>query len=149
MMNIQFFPLAAACSLVAIATLGCSQPDDGKVARVPVQGTVLVKGAPAAGARIVFYPKDDSLKGAGMPTPGGTTEEDGTFQLTSFEPGDGAPVGDYKVTIVWREEIPEGESLDTFQPKDRLSGRYASAEKSGLEITVPEGGGTLPPIEIP
>lgn len=80
---------------------------------------------------------------------GGTTEEDGTFSLTSYEPGDGAPIGDYIVTVVWREEIPEGKSLDTFNPKDRLNGRYASPDKSTLNISVPEGGGKLPPIEIP
>lgn len=140
---------AAAATLLATAIVGCQQADDGKVRRVPVDGKLLVEGGPAAGARVVFYPKDDALKGSGMPTPGGTTEEDGTFRLTSYEPGDGAPVGDYVVTVVWREEVPEGQSLDTFQPKDRLNGRYASPEKSGLEVSVPEGGGTLPPIEIP
>jgi hypothetical protein len=145
----SYYRPIAALPLLVLLIVGCGQADDGKVQRVPANGTLLVKSAPAVGARIVLYPKDETLRGTGMPTPGGTTEEDGTFSLTSYEPGDGAPVGDYIVTVVWREEIPEGKSLDTFHPKDRLNGRYASPDKSTLSVSVPEGGGTLPPIEIP
>jgi hypothetical protein len=148
MIKVRFQPLEV-IPLLALLVLGCGPADDGKVRRVHVDGTVLVKGAPAVGARVVFYPKDEALRGAGMPTPSGTVEENGAFSLTSYEPGDGAPVGDYIVTVVWREEIPEGKSLDTFHPKDRLNGRYASPDKSTLNASVPEDGGTLPPIEIP
>jgi hypothetical protein len=148
-MSQPYYRPIAALPFLVLLIVGCGQADDGKVQRVPVNGTLLVKSVPAVGARIVFYPKDEALRGTGMPTPGGTTEEDGSFSLTSYEPGDGAPVGDYVVTVVWREEIPEGKSLDTFQPKDRLNGRYASPDKSALSVSIPEGGGTLPPIQIP
>jgi hypothetical protein len=147
-MNRSLSQLSAAILLLATAVIGCSSADDGKVTLVPTEGKVLAKGAPAAGARVVLYPKDPALQASGMPTPAATTEEDGSFQLMSYEPGDGAPVGEYTVTVTWREEVPEGMSLDTFNPKDRLLGRYASPDKSGLEVTVPEGGGTLPVIDL-
>jgi hypothetical protein len=51
-------------------------------------------GTPVDGATIVFVPKDSSKKQAS-----GFTGKDGTFDLTTFNSGDGAMEGEYKVVV--------------------------------------------------
>ena len=86
------------CSLILLlATLtlsGCG--DDPNVGRLPVfsvTGTVTMHGAPLAGATVAFAPQE------GQPTAVGQTDAEGKFQLTTYEYGDGAVAGSYRVVI--------------------------------------------------
>jgi hypothetical protein len=130
-----------------LAWAGCGQ-DDGRVAVYPVSGKILVRGQPAVGAQVVFYPASTEIQGPGMPIPAAETDADGEFQLRSFEPEDGAPAGKFDVTVIWREPIPPNVDQEMYQPKDRLAGRYSDPKTSGLTATVEEGGGELPPFEL-
>ena len=76
--------------------LGCS--DDGFGTRYKVTGTVKYKGEPVAKARISFTPTAESK---GRAASGDV--ENGSFTLTSLNPGDGAMPGEYKVTVDDRE----------------------------------------------
>lgn len=114
----------------------------------PTFGRVTVNGAPAPGAEVVLYGATQELTGKGTIPPEGVADEDGVFHLQSYEPADGAPAGKFKVSVIWLEEPPANVNFDTYQPKDRLKGRYADPEKSGLTVEVPEGGGELPPLEL-
>ena len=126
---------------------GCGK-DDGHIKVYPVQGKVLVAGAPAEGARVVFYPASDDLKKPGMPVPEGTTDAQGAFKLRSYKPGDGAPVGEFKVTVHWPEPIPPNVDEEMVEPKDRLGKRYVDPQKSGLTAKVEQGGGEIPSFEL-
>lgn len=132
---------------VLLTCAGC-ESDDGRVKVYPVDGVVQVRGEPLEGAELVFYPVAESLKGPGMPIPAGTTDENGKYQLRSFDPEDGAPAGEFKVTIFWPEPIPSNVDQEMYQPKDRLKGRYSDPNTSPLTATVEEGGGTLPAFEL-
>jgi hypothetical protein len=127
---------------------GCSKTEEGRIPVYPVSGKVTVNGQSAAGARVVFYGATPDLTGPGTPAPAGTTDENGEFRLRSYDPEDGAPAGEFKVTVDWPEPIPPNVDQEMYRPKDRLQGRYSNPDKSGLRITVPEGGGELPPIEL-
>jgi hypothetical protein len=116
--------------LFSVLAVGCA-PGDGKPRVYPVTGKVTVKGKPASGARVVFYP----------------TAPDALEKLQSFVPEDGAPEGDYKVTIVWPEP-PPANAMGIFDQKDRLAGRYSNPEKSGLTAHVESGGGEIPPFDL-
>jgi hypothetical protein len=48
---------------------------------------------------VVFHPKDNADPQA--PRPFGTAGADGSFGLTTSRPGDGAPAGEYRVTVIW------------------------------------------------
>lgn len=88
-------PSAARWLPVAAALLGASC-----AARLnQVEGKVLYNGQPAKGAVVVFHPqgKDDLT----TRHPAGVTGDDGTFSLSTQQPGDGAAPGDYDVTITW------------------------------------------------
>jgi hypothetical protein len=127
----QFFPFAVGLVLLVV---GCAK-DDGRIDVYPVTGKVLVNGAPAEGAQVVFYPVAEELRKPGMPIPEAVTDANGQFILRSYDPNDGAPA----------DADP---AAGTYNPKDRLGGRYLDPKKSGLSVTIEEGGAELPPFEL-
>lgn len=75
---------------------------------VPVKGTVIFRGKPLANARVSFY-------GPKAPLPAtGDTNENGEFVLTMYKEGDGAIVGENKVTVA---ALPKAGG-DTMMPPD-------------------------------
>lgn len=136
-----------ACSLLA-ALFGCSSDD--RVKLYPVTGTVTVKGQPAEGAQLVFFPADESLRGPGYPLPTGVAGPDGKFALSSYEPSDGGPAGEYQVTIVWPEEVKSNPNNPETPPaRDRLKDRYTVPAQSGLTATIEAGPTELKPFDLP
>lgn len=86
--------------------------------------------------------------------PAGSTDESGTFQLTTYEAGDGAPAGEYGVSLLWEATSWPGMNAEggmdpviTVRP-DRLLNRFSSPEKSGLKATVIEGENSLEPFRL-
>lgn len=112
----------------------------------PVSGKVLHRGGPATGAKVVLYATErpDST----TPFPSAVVQPDGSFTLTSYTVGDGAPAGKYKVTVVWPEPIPPGVHAESHSPADRLGGRYSNPDQSKLEVTVTEGENELEPFNL-
>jgi hypothetical protein len=134
-------------AIVAVVACGCG----GNVATVPLyetSGKVTVQGQPADGAKVVFYPTSSELQGPRMPIPAGMADATGTFQLQSYEPQDGAPAGEFKVTVIWPEPIPPNVDQEMYQPKDRLQGRYSDPQRTTIKATIPEGGGEIPPFQL-
>jgi hypothetical protein len=126
---------------VLAVTAGCSSEERVKV--YPVRGQlVTTDGKPAVGATVSFHPAGDSSTYPFVPH--GKVSRDGAFVLTSYEAGDGAPAGEYAVTVVWRTENPEG---DPGGP-DRLKGRYANPARPLTRVTVREGDNSLEPFRI-
>src|SRR5262245_26572551 len=120
---------------------GCGS---GKIPVYPVSGQLLVKGKPAEGAFLVFHPKDGG--GPESKRPYATTDAEGKFNVSTYDTGDGAPAGTYKVTVVWRP-VPK-RTIDPEGP-DRLNGKYDAATKAGVpEVTVNKGSTDLGQIKI-
>lgn len=92
------FYLVTAIALLATA-VGCNS---GKPMG-QVQGKVTLDGMPVKGLEVNFLPKDPALG----TTATGYTQTDGTYKL--YYPGDqeGAPVGDYTVSIAGGETSEE------------------------------------------
>ncbi len=68
----------------------------------------------------------------------------GEFVVSSYEPGDGAPAGEYLVSVTWPEAVADGGDPESGgDPGDRLGGRYANPETSGLRVTIEEGSNQL------
>ena len=106
----------------------------------PVRGQVLVRDKPAPKAFVVFHPLD--AQGPEALRPYGHAAEDGSFKLTTYEPGDGAPAGEYRVTVVW---LAPGGGED---PPDLLKGRYRDPAASPLKVTIREGPAELSPFRL-
>src|SRR6516162_2916123 len=89
-------------SLVILGTLllvsGCGQ---GRKTVYPVYGKVLTAGEkPAEGALVVFHPLGAATTESTKPL--AYVKNDGSFALTTYTQADGAPEGEYAITIEWR-----------------------------------------------
>lgn len=107
-------------ALVAIFAVGCTQ-------KLPVTGNVtLIGGGPVEGATVRF----ESIGGG--PNATGVTDANGDFQLTTDSPDDGAPTGEYNVTVhhPYPEDSSQARKMNIFDLK------YESAKTSGLTFDV-------------
>ncbi len=70
----------------------------------------------------------------------GAFGEDGKFTLQTYEPGDGAPAGDYEVLVAPSvPDDPDSMSIAEFaRAMKPIDARYKSFETSGLRFTVTE-----------
>lgn len=125
-----------------LVSLGCGAAD-GPV-RHPVRGQVLLNGEPVVEALVVFHPQvaDDDT-----PRPMAQTDSEGRFELTTLQPHDGAPAGEYAVAVELRAERQVGEEL-VRDGADLLPRRYKSPQESGLTYTVTPGNNEVPPLQL-
>lgn len=137
--------IAWSCLALVLPLAGCGKPARMKV--YPVRGQLLYQGQAAAGAELQLHGDSPELQAAAAPYPKATVLEDGSFTVSSYEPGDGAPAGDYHVTIVWhRSDDADPENREAAP--DVLQGKYSSPETSPLTIQVQPQANELPPIEL-
>lgn len=134
--------------MALLLATGCGGPDDGRMQVYPVSGQVLVDGQPAEGAEVVLYGATPELQGRGTVAPSAETDANGEFTLRSYDPGDGAPAGEFKVTIVWPAPPPQGADSEFYEPVDRLGGAYATPDATPLTVTIEKGSNSLPPFEL-
>jgi hypothetical protein len=129
--------------LLAAAVSSCSRERRPTVH--PVHGTVTVQNKPAAKAVLVLRPASQGpLKG---PIPHGEVGPDGAFQISTYAEGDGAPEGEYIVTITWPESRKDPMTGDEVSD-DRLQGRYADPATSSWKITIRAGDNELAPFRL-
>jgi len=128
---------ALAAGLIACAS--CAKRDS-RVPVYPVRGQVLVGDKPARNAFVVFHP--EGADGPQALRPYGHAAADGSFKLTTFEADDGAPAGEYQVSVVWLADVG-GED-----PPDQLKGRYRNPSSSRLKATVKEQPNELTPFKL-
>jgi hypothetical protein len=127
---------------VAVLSLVSCQPSESRKPTFAVTGKLLINGKPGEHATVVLHPV--GATGPDAVRPRGKVAADGSFQLTTYDGNDGAPAGDYAVTVeLWlagtRSEDP---------PANRLNGKFAKPESSGLKATVKNAPTTLEPITI-
>jgi predicted small lipoprotein YifL len=132
--------LLAAGALVALVS-GC-----GKKGPVlyPVKGSVRINGEPAKEVNVMFTPVTPIEGITELLSPAAVTEEDGSFRLMSFKPGDGAPAGDYQVTVIY----PMNRFSKYLSGIDRLRGKFADPKTSGLTAKVEPKSNDLPPFDL-
>jgi len=156
-----FWPLiqSVGLSLWLFGVGGCGGGETSGPAVYPTKGSVMANGRPAFEAVVTLHPVDKSI---GV-TPSAQVDEEGNFTLTSRKPGDGAPAGDYRITVRWMQQpVPPQSSAPTgvimsmagnegeskAEAKDRLGEVYANPETSGLKCTISTGENEIPTIEL-
>ncbi len=129
--------------LLAVVGLGltsCSKSDD-RVPTVAASGKVLLPdGKPAEHALVVFHPLGNSVSAT---KPRGKVGADGSYKLTTYDTDDGAPAGEYRVTV---ELLLAGRG--DAPPSNRLNAKYSKPETSDLIATVGTGPTELKLIEL-
>jgi hypothetical protein len=102
----------------------------------PVAGKIYINGEPAGFASLAFHPIGKHAKEIYRPV--GASKPDGSFSLMTYSPGDGAPEGEYVVTLLWIDPATYDECADPMT-HDLLKGRYLDATKSTLRARVVAG----------
>ncbi len=130
----------------------------------PVTGKVTVNGKPIEGAMVTFQLE------SGKENAIGTTDKNGEFTLSMFQPGDGAVPGQYRIAV---SKLPPGTTSaagtpppgqigsadlpadyapppDTSKgggptgPKSEIAAKYSNDQTSGLRATVVAGPNNIP-----
>jgi len=136
-------PVSVLLAGIFFISAGCA--DSSKPATVSAKGSVTYKKTkPAAGALIVFHPSDPALEKKIGGKPFATVKEDGTYVLTSYAEGDGAPEGEYGVTIQWQAKAKEGKlSLGSEGGGGGASlinqAKYGNPQQPFQKVTVKKG----------
>src|SRR5262245_25150973 len=121
----------AAPTFLFLAVAGCG---GGKL---PVRGTVTLEdGTPLTKGLVVF----ERVEGGKAITARGEVLSDGSFEMSTDKPGDGVPVGKYRVLVNAMDlsDVPDEQKKIPFDFK------YQKFETSGLEFEVKSGNNVFP-----
>jgi hypothetical protein len=122
------FVLSATLTIL-LASCG---PTESHPETVPVKGKVAYNGEPVPKGTVTFQP-DDGQAAVGEIQP------DGSYELATFGPKDGAVLGHHKVMIIANTGNPNmipGSTPGYVKPKDLIPKKYNQLQTSGLEATV-------------
>lgn len=113
-------------------------------ATAPVRGTVLLDGEPLTrfdNAAVLLTPRGGRMAS-------GVIDEDGAFELSTYEPGDGAPVGPADVTVSATVDDPGATNVERGVGVRWVIPERFSSEDSGLECEVRPGEDNVFRIEL-
>jgi hypothetical protein len=128
--NLPRGPLTGLALLFAVLGAGCSQTP----AVVPVAGKVLYNGEPLPFGMVMFQPEQGQAAQ-------GDIQSDGTFQLSTYGPNDGAVPGQHKVSVrCFSNQKPGADGGDSAAPgKLLIPQQYTRFGMSGLTAEVKRG----------
>lgn len=139
--------LHAASVIVASALVagpvGCSPQDSGRVPTFPVTGSISFQGKPMPGAFVALHPK---LPQENVPSPRASVAADGSLKLSTYDGGDGAPQGEYVLTVEWYKPVKVGGDL--VSGPNVVPRKYASPKTSDIVVNVTAQENSLPPIKL-
>lgn len=134
--------LAAACALAFLA-VSCSSSK--RKPTYPTEGKLLIHGQPAGGVTVFLHSTDPAETEPTRPV--GTTAPDGTFSLTTSAANDGAPAGEYIVTILY-EPVDSPLTRSKTKPPT-FDKKYTDPKTSPLRARVEnKPKNTLDPIDV-
>lgn len=142
---LKFHPLLIVAAAAACLP-GCGS---GKLPTYPVTGKVTFEnGHPLTTGGIVLCESLD-VQSDGVPVVArGKIEKDGTFELFTFEEGDGVVAGKHRVLV--RAQRDEDDYLKRgIVPRPVIDERFEDYETSGLELTVEEDDNDFPIVVTP
>ncbi|MBX3442088.1 MAG: hypothetical protein KF774_06755 [Planctomyces sp.] len=130
-----------ALALPLVVASSCTKEQPFRKPTTKVVGKVTVDGAapdPAVQVECVAVGGMD----ASHPTfSRSDTREDGSFEISTYETGDGVPPGEYVLTFLQQPFNVMSRNYGA----DKFKGRYADAKKSEHKFTVAEGD---PPVDL-
>lgn len=136
--------LSIALSLLTpLGLVGCGDSAPLAVPTYPVEAPITFQGKPTPGAFIAFHPV---MPSEDVPAPRGVVTREGQLQVSTFNGGDGAPEGEYVVTVQWNRlvrrhgEIVAGPNV--------IPRKYSSPQTSNLRVRIAAGDNKLDPIRL-
>lgn len=101
----------SALMLIVAALLlasGCSEATPERVATFPVEGAISFKGQPIPGAFVALHPRSPLPD---VPPPRASVTADGGLKISTYDGGDGAPEGEYVLTVEWFKPVKQGQDV--------------------------------------
>jgi len=130
--------VVGAVLLLAVILGGCSRQAP-TIDVHPVTGQVTYNGKPAAGAHVTFHPKVQQIA---HPVPSAKADPQGNFSLTTYRAEDGAPIGEYSVTVELRPVITKDGEIELGP--NVLPPQYSSPKTTKVVARVAEGVNSVP-----
>lgn len=124
----------------AFTSAGCGG-EDWQAETYPARGRITINGESPAGAVIELHSIGEQPDVRNS-RPWAVVQGDGSYALSTYEQGDGAPPGEYAVAVRWPPDVSQPSLAD------RLGGAYANAQKSPWKVTIDAEDNELPLIEI-
>ena len=118
------FRLVAVVSLLMLS--GCGGGATGGVPVYEVNGKITLGGGPLAFATVAFAPTEKN-----QPTATGRTDSQGNFILTTYNYGDGAAEGNFKVTVMKSGQATTSGGYGEASETDEHDGDDGSAVEHG------------------
>ncbi len=124
---------------IGFALTGCSSEEQPfRKETSGLTGQVFVDGTPVPTAKPLKV-ECHNVAGVDQEHPSissALTGEDGKFEISTYESGDGVPEGDYTLTFMWGKMNLISAS---YGGPDELKGKYSNAKESSFKITVKKG----------
>jgi hypothetical protein len=134
---------------LSLAAIGCgkSQPE-GLLTVFPATGTVSFKGAVPQGAYVALHSQGNVKAPNGQEVvPNAQVQPDGTFSLSSYSAADGAPEGNYVLTVEWHKTV-KGRDGDPVLGPNLLPPQYSKPTTSPVKVTIVAGRNDITPIVL-
>ena len=129
------FAIVLFCVVAVLPLVGC-----GSSGNSTVIGTITTTdGQVVSGGRITFTSVNPPISASSRIAP------DGSYELSSVEPGDGAPAGNYQVAIVSKVSSAGGDrnGRSVATSKSLVHDKYADVRTSELTAQVAPGSNTI------
>jgi len=127
--------------------VGCSSKEASGPPLYPVRGKVLVDGKPADGAIVSLWATNPTVKFDRLPM--GYCKSDGTFSVGTTELADGAPAGDYDITVAWLPQNARRIFEETgVAPPSLIAKKFNEPKTSGLKMTVKQEENLIPEWQL-
>ena len=137
--------------VAAVVLPGCARQgfQNLRQATYPVEGQVTLDGNPVANATVVFKPVDPT-NFKWRETPQAKTDAEGRFTVFTYESGDGAPTGEYRVgiAVLGGGDDEGGDQARRETSSVKIPQRYGDASTSGLTAKVESKPNVLVPFEL-
>lgn len=138
----HFVRVPIVCLIFTVLAVGGLSCGSSGPTLFPVSGSVMFEGQPAEGATVILEPVDGGLETS---KPSGTVAADGSFTVSTYPHGNGAPAGEYTILISWYAD----DARQLENPKNKLPDKYADAATTPLpKVKVQSGNNEIPPIKL-
>ena len=141
---------AALLATSIAAAIGCSKSRDSNQLPVfPVTGHLSVNGQTPNGAFVVLHPKNGTgtAPNGEVVHPRAVVKPDGSFVIGTYGADDGAPPGEYSMTIEWRKIVRSSDGSPVLGP-NVVPVKYARPQSSPVSIMIAEKSNELDPIKV-
>ena len=102
---------------------------------VPLGGVIRVNGKPEPGVYVTLH-SADGTKRIAVRAP--YTNDEGTFEFTTYQQADGVEPGKYKLTFEWFDLVEVKKEGIRPEGPDKLNGAYKDPQKSEFSVDLVE-----------